>query len=53
MPLRTTLAFLAAALGAAGLPHAQAPDGDVRTTLDKYRRARPADKDLALSLIHI
>jgi len=48
MPLRTTLALLTAALWATGLPHAQAPDGDVRTTLDKYRLARPADKDLAI-----
>ena len=47
MPLRTTLALLTA-LWATGLPHAQAPDGDVRTTLDKYRLARPADKDLAV-----
>ena len=47
LPLRTTLAFLTA-LWATGLPHAQAPDGDVRTTLDKYRLARPADKDLAI-----
>ena len=48
MPLRTTLALLTAALGATGLPHAQAPDGDVRTTLDTYRLARPADEDLAI-----
>ena len=48
LPLRTTLAFLTAALAAASLSHAQAPDGDVRTTLDKYRLARPADKDLAI-----
>ena len=48
MPLRTTLAFLIAALGTTSLPHAQAPDGDVRTILDKYRLARPADKDLAI-----
>ena len=47
MPLRTTLALLTA-LGATGLPHAQAPDGDVRTTLDKYRLLRPADNDLAI-----
>jgi hypothetical protein len=47
MPLRTTLAFLTA-LWATSLPHAQALDGDVRTTLDKYRLARPADKDLAI-----
>ena len=48
MPLRTTLAFLIAALGTTSLPHAQAPDGDVRTTLDKYRLLRPTDKDLAI-----
>jgi hypothetical protein len=47
MPLRTTLALLTA-LWATGLPHAQAPDRDVRTTLDKYRLLRPADKDLAI-----
>ena len=48
MPLRTTLAFVIAALWATGLLHAQAPDGDVRTILDQYRRFRPADKDLAI-----
>jgi hypothetical protein len=48
MLLRTTLAFLTAALGATGLPHAQAPDGDVWTILDKYRLLRPKDKDLAI-----
>ena len=48
MPLRTTLAFLIAALWTTSLLHAQAPDGDVRKILDKYRRFRPADKDLAI-----
>jgi hypothetical protein len=48
LPLRTTLAFVTAALGATGLLHAQAPDGDVRTTLDKYRLLRLADQDLAI-----
>ena len=47
MPLRTTLALLTA-LWATSLPHAQAPDGDVQNILDKYRLARPADKDLAI-----
>jgi hypothetical protein len=47
LPLRTTLALLTA-LGAMGLPHAQAPDGDVQNILDKYRLARPADNDLAI-----
>ena len=48
MPLRTTLAFLIAALWTTSLLHAQAPDGDVRAILDRYRRFRPADKDLAI-----
>ena len=48
MPLRTTLAFLIAALGTTSLPHAQAPDGDVQDILDTYRRLRPTDKDLAI-----
>jgi hypothetical protein len=48
MPLRTTLAFLIAALWTTGLLHAQAPDGDKQTILDKYRLFRPADKDLAI-----
>ena len=48
MPLRTTLAFLIAALWTTGLVHAQAPDGDVQTILDKYRLLRPTDKDLAI-----
>jgi hypothetical protein len=48
MPLRTTLAFLIAALWTTSLLHAKAPDGDVQTTLDKYRLFRPTDKDLAI-----
>ena len=48
MPPRTTLALVTAALWATSLLHAQAPDGDVRTILDRYRRFRPADKDLAI-----
>ena len=48
MPLRTTLAFLIAALWTTSLLHAQAPDGDVQNILDKYRRFRPTDKDLAI-----
>src|SRR5262249_23947535 len=47
MPLRTTLAFLIAALWATSLLPAQAPDGDMQNILDTYRRLRPADKDLA------
>ena len=48
MPQRTTLAFLIATLWTMSLLHAQAPDGDVQKILDKYRRFRPADKDLAI-----
>jgi hypothetical protein len=48
MPLRTMLVFLSAALWITSLLHAQAPDGDVQKTLDKYRLVRPADKDLAI-----
>ena len=48
MPLRTTVAFLIAALWATSLLHAQAPDGDVQKILDQYRLVRPADKDLAI-----
>ena len=48
MSLRRTLAPLIAALWATGLLHAQAPDGDVRKTLDQYRLVRPTDKDLAV-----
>ena len=48
MPLRRTLALLMAALWTTGLVHAQAPDGDVQTILDKYRLVRPKDKDLAI-----
>jgi hypothetical protein len=48
MRLRTALAFLIAALWATSLLHAQAPAGDVRKTLDRYRLFRPADKDLAI-----
>ena len=48
MPLRRTLALLIAALWTTSLLPAQAPDGDVRTILDMYRRFRPADKDLAI-----
>jgi hypothetical protein len=48
MPLRTALAFLIAVLWTTGLLYAQAPDGDVRKTLDRYRLFRPADKDLAI-----
>ena len=48
MLLRTTLALVIAALWTTSLLHAQAPDGDVQNILDKYRRFRPADKDLAI-----
>jgi hypothetical protein len=48
MPLRTTLAFLIAALWTTSLLHAQVPDHDVQTILAKYRRYRPTDKDLAI-----
>jgi hypothetical protein len=48
MPLRTTLAFLIAAFWTTSLLHAQARDGDVQKILAKYRRFRPADKDLAI-----
>ena len=48
MPLRASLFFVIAALSTTGLLHAQAPDGDVQTVLDKYRLFRPADKDLAI-----
>src|SRR5262245_713366 len=48
MPLRTTLAFVIAALWTTGLLPAQAPGRDVQTILDTYRRLRPADKDLAI-----
>jgi hypothetical protein len=48
MPLRATRALLIAALWTTSLLHAQAPDGDVRTILDKYRLFCPADKDLAI-----
>ena len=48
MPLRTTLAFLIAALWTTSLLHAQAPDGDVQKILDKYRLFHPADKDLTI-----
>jgi hypothetical protein len=48
MPLRTTLAFLIAALWTTSLLPAQAPGGDVQNILDTYRRLRPADKDLAI-----
>ena len=48
MPLRTTLAFLVAALWTTGLLHAQAPDADKQRILDKYRLVRPNEKDLAI-----
>jgi hypothetical protein len=48
MPLRTTLFFLIAAVGATGLLQAPAPDGDVQHILDRHRSFRPADKDLAI-----
>ena len=48
MSLRTTLVFVIAALWTTSLLHAQAPDGDVRTILDKYRLTRPTDEDLAI-----
>jgi hypothetical protein len=48
MPLRATLCIVIAALSTTDLLHAQAPHGDVRTILDRSRRFRPADKDLAI-----
>jgi hypothetical protein len=48
MPLRASLFFVIAGLSTTGLLHAQGPDGDVQTILDKYRLVRPADKDLAI-----
>jgi hypothetical protein len=48
MPLRTILAFGIAALWTASLLHAQAPVGDVQKILDRYRRCRPSDQDLAI-----